>query len=84
MSVWISTTDRMPPINEQVLILFKDKKDEERYIKEVFDNAKKYGNPDMKSAYYEGIEDALSVLSHKRLANIKTIIKGKEYEQNYD
>ena len=84
MSVWISTTDRMPPINEQVLILFKDKKDEERYIKEVFVNAKKYGNPDMKFAYYEGIEDALSVLSHKRLANIKTIRKGKEYEQNYD
>ena len=28
MSVWISTKDRMPPINEQVLILFKDKKDE--------------------------------------------------------
>ena len=84
MSIWISTTDRMPPINEQVLILFKDKKDEERYIKEVFDNAKKYGNSDMKSAYYEGIEDALSVLSHKRLANIKTIRKGKEYEQNYD
>lgn len=35
----------------------------------------------MKPAYYEGIEDALSVLSHKRLANIR---KGKEYEQNYD
>ena len=28
MGVWISTKDRMPPINEQVLILFKDKKDE--------------------------------------------------------
>lgn len=28
MSVWISTKDRMPPMNEQVLIWFKDKKDE--------------------------------------------------------
>lgn len=33
---------------------------------------------------FEGIEDALSVLSHKRLANIRTIRKGREYEQNYD
>lgn len=48
-----------------------DKKDEEKYIKEVFDKAKDYDNPDMKSAYYKGIEDAFGVLSHKRLANIK-------------
>jgi hypothetical protein len=48
-----------------------DKKDEEKYIKEVFDKAKDYDNLDMKSAYYEGIEDALGVLSHKRLKNIK-------------
>lgn len=37
-----------------------DKKDEEKYIKEVFDNARNYDNPDMKSAYYEGIEDTLN------------------------
>ena len=48
-----------------------DKKDEEKYIKEVFDKAKDYDNLDMESAYYEGIEDALGVLSHKRLKNIK-------------
>lgn len=48
-----------------------DKKDEEKYIKEVFDKAKDYDNPDMKSAYYKGIEDAFGILSHKRLANIK-------------
>lgn len=47
-----------------------DKKDEEKYIKEVFDKAKDYNNPDMKSAYYQGIEDALGVLSHKRLKNL--------------
>ena len=28
MSIWISTKDQMPPINEEVLILYKDKKDE--------------------------------------------------------
>lgn len=27
MSVWINTADRMPPLNEEVLILYKDKKD---------------------------------------------------------
>lgn len=48
-----------------------DKKDEEKYIKEVFDKARNYDNPDLKSAYYEGIEDTLNVLSHKRLKNIK-------------
>lgn len=48
-----------------------DKKDEEEYIKEVFDKAKNYDNPDIKSAYYEGIEDTLNVLSYKRLKNIK-------------
>ena len=48
-----------------------DKRDEETYIKEVFDKAKNYDNPDMKSAYYEGIEDTLNVLSHKRLKNLQ-------------
>ena len=47
-----------------------DKKDEEKYIKEVFDKAKDYDNPDMKSAYYQGIEDTMNVLSHKRLKNL--------------
>lgn len=28
MSVWIKTEDRMPPENEEVLILYKDKEDE--------------------------------------------------------
>lgn len=27
MSIWIKTKDRMPPKNEEVLILYKDKKD---------------------------------------------------------
>lgn len=27
MSVWIKTEDQLPPINEEVLILYKDKKD---------------------------------------------------------
>ena len=28
MSVWISAQDKKPPLNEEVLVLFKDKKDE--------------------------------------------------------
>ena len=27
MSVWINTADRMPPLHEEVLILYKDRKD---------------------------------------------------------
>lgn len=49
-----------------------DKKDEEKYMQEVLDNARNYHDVDKKSAYYEGVEDALNVLSHKRLANIKS------------
>ena len=48
-----------------------DQKDEEKYIQEVFDKARNYDNPDLKSAYYEGIEDTLNVLSHKRLKNLQ-------------
>lgn len=48
-----------------------DKKDEEKYIKEVFDKARNYDNPDLKSVYYQGIEDTLNVLSHKRLKNLQ-------------
>lgn len=49
-----------------------DKKDEKKYVKEVFDKARNYDNQDMKSTYYEGIEDTLNVLSQKRLVNIKS------------
>lgn len=28
MSIWIKTEDRMPQLNEEVLILYKDKKEE--------------------------------------------------------
>lgn len=31
MSVWIKCEDRMPPLNEEVLILFKDKNDKLTY-----------------------------------------------------
>ena len=48
-----------------------DKKDEEKYVKEVFDQARNYDNPDMKYIYYESIEDTLNVLSQKRLVNVK-------------
>ncbi len=74
--IWNKLFNRLDICNDcikKIERLSIDKKDEEKYIKEVFNNAKKYSNPDMESAYYEGIEDALSVLSHKRLANIRTI-----------
>ena len=31
MSVWIKASEQLPPLNEQVLILFKDKKDKLTY-----------------------------------------------------
>lgn len=50
-----------------------DKKDEEKYIKEVFDKAKDYHDVDEQVAYYQGIEDAFGVLSHKRLKNLQKL-----------
>lgn len=72
--IWNKLFNRLDICNDcidKIKRLSIDKKDEEKYIKEVFDKAKKYDNPDMESAYYEGIEDTLNVLSHKRLKNIK-------------
>lgn len=72
--IWNKLFNRLDICNDcidKIKRLSIDKKDEEKYIKEVFDKAKDYDNPDMKSAYYEGIEDTLNVLSHKRLKNIK-------------
>lgn len=56
---------------DKIKYLSIDKKNEEKFISEFFKNEKKYDNPDMQSAYYEGLEDALKVLSHKRLKDIK-------------
>lgn len=72
--IWNKLFNRLDMCNDcidKIKRLSIDKKDEEKYIKEVFDKAKNYDNPDIKSAYYEGIEDTLNVLSHKRLKNIK-------------
>jgi hypothetical protein len=72
--IWNKLFNRLDMCNDcidKIKRLSIDKKDEEEYIKEVFDKAKNYDNPDIKSAYYEGIEDTLNVLSYKRLKNIK-------------
>lgn len=72
--IWNKLFNRLDMCNDcidKIKRLSIDKKDEEKYIKEVFDKAKNYDNSDIKSAYYEGIEDTLNVLSHKRLKNIK-------------
>lgn len=72
--IWNKLFNRLDMCNDcidKIKRLSIDKKDEEKYIKEVFDKAKNYDNQDIKSAYYEGIEDTLNVLSHKRLANLQ-------------
>lgn len=51
--------------------LSTDIKDEEKYVDELFDKHETYENFDNESAYLQGAEDMLSILSHKRLKNIK-------------
>lgn len=48
-----------------------DSKDEEKYVNELFDNHDRYEDFDYKSAYLQGAEDMLGILSHKRLRTIK-------------
>lgn len=72
--IWNKLFNRLDICNDcidKIKRLSIDKKDEEKYLEEVFDNARNYHDVDKQSAYYEGIEDTLKVLSHKRLANIK-------------
>ncbi len=51
--------------------LSTDVKDEEKYVDELFDKHETYENFDNESAYLQGAEDMLNILSHKRLRNIK-------------
>ena len=72
--IWNKLFNRLDMCNDcidKIKHLSIDKKDEEKYIQEVFDKARNYHDVDKQFAYYEGIEDTLKVLSHKRLANIK-------------
>lgn len=48
-----------------------DSKDEEKYVNELFDNHDRYEDFDYESAYLQGAEDMLGILSHKRLRTIK-------------
>lgn len=56
---------------EKIRLLSIDKKDEQEYVNKLIDNMKNYSNCDCQSAYCEGLDDALSVLSHRRLHWIK-------------
>lgn len=48
-----------------------DVKDEEKYVNELFDKHETYENFDNESAYLQGADDMLNILSHKRLWDIK-------------
>lgn len=56
---------------EKIRLLSTDKKDEQEYVDKPIGNMKSYSNCDCQSAYCEGLDDALSVLSHRRLHWIK-------------
>lgn len=51
--------------------LSTDVKDEEKYVDELFDKHETYETIDNESAYLQGAEDMLNILSHKRLRDIK-------------
>lgn len=52
---------------EKIRLLSIDEKDEQEYVNKLIGNMKNYSNCDCQSAYCEGLDDALSVLSHRRL-----------------
>ena len=56
---------------EKIRLLSIDKKDEQEYVDKLIGNMKSYSNCDCQSAYCEGLDDALSVLSYRRLHWIK-------------
>lgn len=51
--------------------LSTDIKDEEKYVNKMFDKHYRYEDCDCESAYLQGVEDMLNILSHKRLRDIK-------------
>ena len=56
---------------KKIQLLSIDKEEEQKCVDKLIGNMKKYSNCDCQSAYCEGLEDALSVLSHGRLHWIK-------------
>ena len=56
---------------EKIKKLSIDAKEEEKYIKELFDKHDEYGDSNLESVYLQGVEDMLDILSHKRLRDIK-------------
>lgn len=54
-----------------------DIEEEKRCVQEVLDKHEPYENDYCESAYLQGVEDALGVLSHKRLLNLKIRSYGK-------
>lgn len=60
---------------KKIRLLSIDKADEQKYVNDLIKNMKQYSNFDCQAAYCEGLEDALSVLSHRRLEHIEVDIE---------
>ena len=56
---------------EKIKQLSIDIKEEEKYVQEIFDHHEQYEDIACESAYLQGVEDMLDILSHNRLRNIK-------------
>ena len=56
---------------EKIKQLSIDVKEEEKYIKELFDKHKTYDDSNLESIYLQGVTDMLNILSNNRLRTIK-------------
>ena len=48
MSVWVKASEQLPPLNEEVLILYKDKTDKLEYESLYYGIAQRYIDPNFK------------------------------------
>lgn len=48
-----------------------DKEEEDRCYHEILNNGREFSNNEEEAIYYQGVEDAIEILSHNRLLKIK-------------
>lgn len=72
--IWNRLFNKLDICNEcmdKIKQLSTDVKEEEKYVKELFDKHNKYDDFNLESIYLQGATDMLDILSNNRLRNIK-------------
>lgn len=72
--IWNRLFNKLDICNEcmdKIRQLSTDVKEEEKYVKELFDKHNKYDDFNLESIYLQGATDMLDILSNNRLRNIK-------------